>query len=69
MVSAAIIRDVKAVATFTPSLVKKEDGTSEIKYDVKYELVGGNYNAEYNKVVYYYNGKVKSATMPDDSVV
>lgn len=38
-------------------------------YDVSYTLAGGEYDVEYNKIVYAYNGDVKVLSLPESRKV
>lgn len=58
----ATVKDVICEVQFTP---KFSYATPQMKYDVMYTVVGNQYKATYNKILYVYNGKVRSKSVDD----
>ena len=52
-----VVKDVKCEVKFTPKF--KSENNTDLVYDVSYTVVGGEYNVEWSKIVYAYNGQVK----------
>lgn len=59
IVGNAVVKDILCQVTFTPKFSYSDD-SPQMKYDVEYRIAGGNYKATYGKILYVYNGKVRS---------
>ena len=63
----ATIKDVKCEVKFTPRFIDEQQLNTDLVYDAVYTVVGGDdveYDVEYNKIVYAYNGQVKITSLP-----
>ena len=58
---------MKCKVKFTPRFRNEQQLDTDLVYDVSYTVVGGDdveYDVEYNKIVYAYNGQVKVTSLP-----
>lgn len=68
----ATIKDVVCQVTFTP---KYNQGTETMSYDVEYKVLednpnseSGEYEVEFDQIIYKLNGKVRFKTLEDKKV-
>ena len=55
---------MKCEVKFTPQFKNEQHLDTDLVYDVSYTLAGGEYNIEWSKIVYAYNGQVKVLSLP-----
>ena len=58
-----VVKDVKCEVKFTPKFTSENN--TDLVYDVSYTVDGGEYNVEWSKIVYAYNGQVKVLSLPN----
>lgn len=75
VVGNAVVKDIECKVTFTPKFTY---AAGEMTYDVKYEIVGGEYDTEFSQIVYNLDKKTKhknvpvtagKLTIPDNTVI